>query len=98
MRKRRRKMQQSAVTMPNPSLLSRIGSRTVRTVKNVFGVESYLKTEDRRVLEQIIFPYFLNANAVVNVLFVGCHWYTNGYNKWFEARKNYWTIEIDPSR
>jgi hypothetical protein len=35
-------------------------SRIIRDIKrSIFGTESYLNTEDRRVLEQVIFPYFL---------------------------------------
>ena len=80
-----------------PNLPARIFFRIARDIKGMFGVESYLRNEDRRVLEQIIFPYFLRGDAYRDVLFVGCHWYTRGYNKRFE-KKNYWTIEIDPSR
>jgi SAM-dependent methyltransferase len=85
--------------MPGLALPMRIFSRVVRDIKRTFGIYSYLKNEDRRILEQVIFPYFWNANDFQNVLFVGCHWYTAGYNKWFEEKqKNYWTIEIHPSR
>jgi hypothetical protein len=69
-------------------------SRVVRDIKrSLFGIESYLDTEDRRVLEQTIFPYFLRQDDYQNILFVGCHWYTKGYNERFEKKKNYWTIE-----
>lgn len=81
-----------------PGLGTRIVGRLVRDVKRMFGVESYLRNEDRRVLEQIIFPYFLCRKQYQNVLFVGCHWYTRGYNKYFEGRKNYWTIDVDPKK
>jgi SAM-dependent methyltransferase len=39
----------------------------------------------------------LKKDEYKNVLFVGCHWYTRGYNKIFEKKKNFWTIEIKPS-
>ncbi len=81
-----------------PSFGARIVGRLVRDVKSVFGVESYLRNEDRHVLEQVIFPYFLCRKQYQNVLFVGCHWYTKGYNGYFEGRKNYWTIDIDPRK
>jgi hypothetical protein len=70
----------------------------VRDLKRVFGVESYLRTEDRRVLEEVIFPYFLKEEKYRDILFVGCHWYTRGYNERFEERKNYWTIDVNRSR
>jgi SAM-dependent methyltransferase len=87
-----------ATRMPKPNLLARIVRRIVRDIKSVFGVESYLENEDRRVLERIIFPYFLQTVTYKDVLFVGCDWYTRGYNKRFEEKKNYWTIEIAPAR
>jgi hypothetical protein len=59
---------------------------------------SFLDTEDRRVLEQIIFPYFLNDQSFRSVLFVGCDWYTQGYNEIFEAQKRYTTIDADPNK
>src|SRR5215831_3432238 len=70
-----------------------------RDIKRFFGVESFLLyCEDRRVLEQIIFPYFLNDQSFRSVLFVGCDWYTRGYNKIFEAQKKYITIDADPDK
>jgi SAM-dependent methyltransferase len=82
-----------------PNLTERIFGRTLRDMKRLFGVESYLRTEDRRVLEQIIFPYFLRAKQYKQILFVGCQWYTRSYNKRFEEEeKNYWTIDIAKKR
>lgn len=91
-------MQPPVVTMPTPSVMARLASRIIREVKYAAGVESYLKTEDRRILEQVIFPYFLNDASYHNILFVGCHWYTRGYNKLFEESKDYWTIDVEPKR
>lgn len=65
-------------------------------VKFVAGIDSFLNTEDRRVLERIIFPYFLEDSRYRDVLFVGCSWCTRGYNRLFEASKNYWTMDIAP--
>lgn len=65
-------------------------------VKFAFGVDSFLNTEDRRVLEQIIFPYFLGDGHYRDVLFVGCSWCTRGYNRIFERSKTYWTMDIAP--
>jgi hypothetical protein len=84
---------------PITRTLRRTYSRVIRDLKRgIFGIESYLNTEDRRVLEQVIFPYFLQRDDYKDVLFVGCHWYTKGYNTRFEEKKNYWTIEPSPSR
>ena len=69
----------------------------MRGIKTAVGIDSYLQTEDRRVLEQMIFPYFLNDPVLRDIVFVGCDWYTRGYNAWFRA-KHYCTIELDPSK
>jgi SAM-dependent methyltransferase len=78
------------------SLLRRISKLVLAEIKGVFGVDSYLKDESRRVLEQVIFPYFLDEDTYRDVLFVGCSWCTKGYNKRFEKKKNYWTIDNWP--
>ena len=80
---------------PNPLRAKADGA--IRRVKRLFGVPSYLRTEDRRVLEQVILPYFLKADDYRSVLNVGCHWFTQGYNRPFEARKTYATIDFDPT-
>jgi hypothetical protein len=81
-----------------PGLGTRIVGRLVRDVKSIFGLDSYLRNADRYVLEQIIFPYFLCREQYRHILFVGCHWYTKGYNGYFEGTKNYLTIDVDPSK
>ena len=53
--------------------------------------------DDRRVLDKIIFPYFVQDHAVSKILFIGCKWYTSRYNEIFQ-HKDYWTLEINPSR
>jgi SAM-dependent methyltransferase len=76
--------------------LRRISHLVFAEIKGVFGVDSYLENEDRRVLEQVIFPYFLHDDTYNDVLFVGCSWCTKSYNKRFEEKKNYWTIDMWP--
>lgn len=61
------------------------------------GIDFYVHTDDRRVLQAIIFPYFVQHDDFARILFVGCQWYTRGYNKVFK-NKTYWTLEIDPSQ
>lgn len=58
------------------------------------GFDLYIKSQDRDVLERTIFPYVLKRTDLSEILFVGCHWYTKGYSKWFEE-KNYWTLDHD---
>lgn len=75
----------------------RQGRGVVRSGKRALGIPSYLRNDDRRVLEQVIFPYFVDRAEFSSVLFVGTAWYTEPYTQIFRA-KNYWTIEIDPSQ
>jgi len=84
-------------TMPKRPLTQRIAGRLLRNIKAVVGIDSYLQTEDRRILEQMIFPYLLSNSALQNIVFVGCDWYTRGYNAWFRE-KHYCTIELDPAK
>jgi SAM-dependent methyltransferase len=91
-------MELPVTIMPVPNLLARLSGRIVRDMKGLFGIESYLRNEDRRVLEVIIFPFFLRAKQYQQILFVGCHWYTRGYNNRFEEKRNFWTIDIDSKR
>lgn len=60
------------------------------------GIDKHKHTEDRRVLEEDIFPYFVSSPAFKNILFVGCAWYTRAYNTVFKD-KHYLTLEIDPA-
>ena len=60
------------------------------------GIDQRKRTEDRRILETVILPYFAERDEYARVLFIGCEWYTQGYTKIFEAR-DYWTLEIDPA-
>lgn len=67
---------------------------TVRVARFALGLPVKMATEDRRVLEEIIFPYYLSLPAIQSVLFVGCDWYTKHYAKTFFRRYDYWTIDI----
>jgi hypothetical protein len=60
-----------------------------------FGLRRH--SEDRKVLEKIIFPFFLNGKEYNKILFVGTAWFTKVYNKIFKG-KEFWTIDIDPSK
>lgn len=61
------------------------------------GLDIHLNFPDRRILEEIIIPYFVNKDEFKNILFVGCDWYTKPYKKYFK-NKNYWSIDIDPRK
>jgi Methyltransferase domain len=66
-------------------------------VRNSLGLTIPIRTDDRRVLEQVIIPYLSAQRNTHRVLFVGCEWYTRHYKKFF-AGKEYWTIDFDPSK
>jgi hypothetical protein len=61
------------------------------------GVPLRLNSPDRVVLEQQILPYFAASADFRRVLFVGCDWYTQSYERLFRG-KDYVTIEIDATR
>ena len=69
-------------------------SYATRVVRYLLGLPVPMHTEDRRVLEQIIFPYFLRLPDTRRVLFVGCDWYTKHYERAFFADREYWTLDI----
>ena len=69
---------------------------TVRAARYLLGLPVSLDTEDRRILKQVIFPYFLALPTTRDVLFVGCGWYTRHYERAFFAACNYWTLDVAP--
>ncbi len=66
-------------------------------VRNSLGLTIPIKTDDRRVLEQVILPYLAAQPNTHQVLFVGCEWYTRHYKNFFKG-KEYWTIDFDPHK
>jgi hypothetical protein len=85
-----------ATTASNTNPLVRLGTDwqfVVRAVRYLLGLPVPMKTEDRRVLEQVIFPYFAALADVRQVLFVGCDWYTRHYEPVFFPARTYWTID-----
>lgn len=70
---------------------------TRRALRAALGLHTPLPTEDRRVFEQLVMPYFAAHEEYRRVLFVGCDWYTKHYADLF-AEREYWTLEKDPGR
>ena len=60
------------------------------------GIDLHLRTEDRRVLEQVLLPALSADDRLQSILFVGCDWYTRGYRRFFRGR-SYVTLDIDPA-
>lgn len=65
----------------------------VRVARYLLRLPVAMDTEDRRVLEQVIFPYFASLTDVRRVLFVGCDWYTRHYEPAFFPARTFWTID-----
>jgi SAM-dependent methyltransferase len=82
---------------PNKSALIRLftdAGYAARVVRYALGLPVPMNTEDRRVLEQVIFPHFLRLPDMHRILFVGCDWYTKHYQRMFFRRRDYWTIDV----
>lgn len=82
------------------SLLIRIAKSAGKNVRDAMllaGVGPTLKEDNRRVLETLIFPHLRDDSSFQRILFVGCHWYTWHYGKFF-LNKQFSTIEINPER
>lgn len=74
------------------------GARLHFMVRGRLGMATRMRTEDRRVLEQVIFTYYAKDQHIKTVLFVGCDWYTAHYQRRYFTTHNYWTIDPDVSR
>ena len=65
--------------------------RSVRLI-SALGIDLYMRTDDRRILENVILPYYAGRKDFGKLIFVGCEWYTRGYNKIF-SNHEYWTMD-----
>jgi hypothetical protein len=77
--------------------LIRQTAKNTRDLALILGIGPRMNEDNRRVLEQTIFPRILADPSYQRILFVGCHWYTWHYKKIF-ATSEFWTLEIDPAR
>ncbi len=71
--------------------------RLIRKLLVFCGIDQFKDTDDRHVLERIVFPYFVQRSEFSKILFVGCSWYTRGYKVIFRD-KDYWTLDILASK
>ncbi len=67
----------------------------VRAVRYVLHLPTPMRTEDRRILERVIFRHYAQRPEIRTVLFVGCQWYTRHYERTFFAEQDFWTIDPD---
>jgi len=63
--------------------------------RQLLGLSVPIHSEDRRILEKVIFPYFSRQNKSQIILFVGCDFYTEHYPQ-LVACAEFWTMEPDP--
>ena len=68
--------------------------KALRRLRQALGLRRRIAREDRRVLEDVVFPHLSARADVRRVLFVGCAWYTAEYERVFDGE--YWTIDVDP--
>jgi SAM-dependent methyltransferase len=68
---------------------------TLRAMRFALNLPTRMDTEDRRLLEQTIFPYYNSLPTIRSVLFVGCDWYTRHYGREFFGSCDYWTIDVE---
>lgn len=61
------------------------------------GVRVSLRSDDRHVLEKIIFPWISANGQFKRMLFVGCDWYTAYYHRLF-PKGEFWTMDFDPTK
>jgi len=66
----------------------------LRAIRFALHLPTRMDTEDRRVLEETIFPYYNSLPTIRSVLFVGCDWYTRHYRQVLHVR-DYWTIDLE---
>jgi len=75
-----------------------VRARVYGLMRNRLNLAAPMLTEDRRVLEQIIFAHYGSDPDIKTVLFVGCDSYTAHYQRRYFAAHDYWTIDPDASR
>lgn len=71
--------------------------RRIKSILIAAGFDFYIKTEDRRILEDTILPAIAQSPEYRHILFIGCDYYTRGYRR-ILGKRDYWTLEIDPSK
>jgi SAM-dependent methyltransferase len=73
-----------------------VRARCYSVMRNRLGMAAPLLTEDRRILEQVIFEHYRHEPAIKTVLFVGCDSYTAHYQKRYFSAHDFWTIDPNP--
>jgi peptidoglycan/LPS O-acetylase OafA/YrhL len=72
-------------------------ARCYSLMRNRLGMAAPMLTEDRRILERVIFEYYRHDPAIKTVLFVGCDSYTAHYQRRYFSAHDFWTIDPNPA-
>ena len=93
LRRGRARLKNGAALKARP--LSEIVGYGVILVRNALGLPNRMHTPNRDTLEQVILPAYAARPDIKTVLFVGCAWYTQHYERMLPGRV-YRTIDPDP--
>jgi len=81
------------------SMIKRLFSKKIKInllkILPLFGIYYKNQQEDRVILENTIFPYFIHNQDYQRIIFIGVSWYTMEYNRLFKG-KEFWTIDFNP--
>jgi hypothetical protein len=75
-----------------------VRGRAQSAIRRRLGLAVPISTEDRTVLEQVIFAHYRSDPGIKNVLFVGCDFYTAHYRRQYFPEHHYWTMDPDAQR
>jgi hypothetical protein len=75
-----------------------IRTRLYGLMRNRLGMAAPMLTEERAVLERVIFAHYRTDPRIRTILFVGCDSYTAHYQRRYFRHHNYWTIDPDATR
>jgi hypothetical protein len=73
-------------------ILTELRLAPLRVLRQLLHLSAPRLSEERRVLEQRIFPHYASDPAVSSVLFVGCQWYTRRYPDIHFPERDFWTL------
>ncbi len=92
----------SATSLPRRPLVRLLEEEcglVARAVCHVLGLPTRVRSEDRRILEQVIFGYYRGHRGTHSVLYVGCSGYAPDYERSYFARHDLWTLDpAEPAR
>jgi peptidoglycan/LPS O-acetylase OafA/YrhL len=74
-----------------------VRARCYSVMRNRLGMAAPMVTEDRRILEQVIFEHYRNDPAIKTILFVGCDSYTAHYQRRYFSAHDFWTMDPNPN-